>query len=333
MPQVPLRSFFRRPPVVRTGGALALLVLALATGCGDDDESPNPNGEFAISLTGLEPLPAGHHYEAWARFPDETAAAGGLSAEHGDEIPISLGAFQVNEEGGVESLDGGPMTFELATPHDLNPVDVVITVRESKPDTTIGSIFLGGDVVGDDNEGHTTLTTDYHDAVVGDIRGASGSCILATPSDGENTNETQGIWFATPAGLPALNLPALGEGWSYDAYLLFGTKEISIGHFASANVEDSDGKGPEAGPLPGFTTPGSDFLTSGLNLSLGGVSVLIALLPEEHGHEGLAAAPHGAVFPFHVLELDIPVGTLPRTPLALEVATEPLPAGTVTFQR
>jgi hypothetical protein len=329
-----LRSFRHRSAWLAVGGAVLFLVLGLAGGCGDDDEESGPT-EFEFTLTGLEPLPVGHWYEAWARFPDQSAAAGGLSVEHGDEIPVSLGAFQVNEEGGLESLEGGPVTFELPEGHDPNPINVVITVRDTaEPDTTIGPILIGGDVLGDDNQGHATLTTDYHDAIVGDIRSATGSCIMATPSDGDNTNETQGIWFATPAGLPALTLPVLGEGWHYDAYVILGTKEISIGHFATADVEDSDGKGPEAGPQPGFTTPGSDFLTSAPNFSLGGVSVLIALLPE-HGddHEGLAQAPHGAMFPYHVLEAEIPIGTLPRTPIALTAATEPLPAGSVTFQR
>jgi len=309
---------------------IALLSVALAGGCGDDDESPNPTGEFAIALTGFEPLPAGHQYEAWARF-SHARPSGGMTVEHGDEIPISLGAFQVTEDGSIESLDGGPMTFQLAEPHDLNPVDVVITVRESKPDTTIGSILVGGDVVGNDSEGHATLTTSYHDAFGVDIRSASGSCVLATPTNGDNTAENQGLWFSTPTGAPALSLPVIEEGWHYDAYLILGTKEISIGHFARADTADSDGSGAEGGLLPGFETPGSDFLTSALDLSAGGVSVLVALIPAEHEHPGLLA--HGSLFPYHVLELDIPAGAPVRTPMALEVATEPLPAGTVSFAR
>ena len=311
------------------GLAAAMLAGAMLAGCGDD-ENPTPTGEFSITFTGLEELPAGHHYEAWARFPPPPPR--GLRVEHGDEISVSLGAFQVTEDGTIESLEGGAVTFELAEPKDLNTVvDVVITVRESEPDTTIGSILLGGDVVGNDNEGHATLTTEYHDALAVDIRTASGSCVLATPSDGENTNENQGIWFSTPTGGPALTLPVLGEGWHYDAYLLLGAKEISIGNFVRADTADSDGAGAEAGILPGFMTPGSDFPISALDLSAGGVSVLVAVQPGEHAHQGFLA--HGSVFPYHVLELDIPAGTLPRTAMALEVATEPLPAGTVSFAR
>ena len=61
------------------------------------------------------------------------------------------------------------------------------------------------------------------------------------------------------------------------------------------------------------------------------ISVLVALIPAEHEHPGLLA--HGSLFPYHVLELDIPAGAPVRTPMALEVATEPLPAGTVSFAR
>ena len=114
---------------------------------------------------------------------------------------------------------------------------------------------------------------------------------------------------------------------------MVGTKEISIGNFPSADVEDSDGKGPEAGPQPGFTTPGSDFLTSAPNFAAGNTSVLISLIPSGDDHEGLGAVLHGAIYPYHVLEAEIPALTLPRTPIALTAATEPLPAGIVTFQR
>jgi hypothetical protein len=300
-------------------------------GCGDDDENPTPTGEFSITLTGFEALPAGHHYEAWARFPPPPPPRGGIRVEHGDEDPVSLGAFQVTEDGNIESLEGGAVTFELAEPRDLQQVaDVVITVRESEPDTTIGSILIGGEMGGDAQEGRATLTTTYHDALFADIRTASGSCVLATPTNGENTSENQGLWFSTPTGGSALNLPAL-EGWKYDAYLLLGAKEISIGSFARGDTADSDGPGSEADLLPGFNTPGSDFLISALDLAAGGVSVVVALLPGEHEHEGFR--PHGAIFPYHVLELDIPASSPTRTPMALEVATEPLPAGTVTFAR
>jgi hypothetical protein len=318
---------------------LPIVVLGVAGmvflgGCGGDDNgNPNPNGEFSITLTGLEPLPVDHHYEAWARFA-HTTARDGMGVEHGDEIPVSLGAFQVTSEGEVQNLDGGPMSFQLAESHELNPVDVVVSIREAEPDTTIGSVILGGDVGGDDHEGRATLTTEYHDAWACDIRTASGTCILATPTDTDTTtaNERQGIWFATPAGLPALNLPVLGEGWHYDAYVILGAKEISIGHFPSADVEDSDGKGLEAGPGAGFTTPGSDFVVSQLDFSQGTSSILISLTQsDEHGHEGRAL--HDSILPFHVLELEIPAGTLPHTPMVLQTATEPLPAGTVSFVR
>lgn len=327
MRSVPSRLSSRAVSVLVVVG-LAVLWLP---GCGDDDENPTPTGEFLITLTGFEPLPAGHHYEAWARFPPPPPP-GGIRVEHGDEDPVSLGAFQVTEDGDIVSLEDGAVTFELAEPRDLQTVaDVVITVRESKPDTTIGSVLIGGEMAGDQNEGRATLTMDYHDALFADIRTASGSCILATPSDGDNGNENQGLWFSTPTGTPALTLPALAGGWRYDAYLLLGAKEIALGSFTRGDTADSDGAGAEGGLLGGFNTPGSDFLISALNLSNGGVSVLVALQPGEDEHEGFRA--HGSVFPYHVLELDIPAGTLPRTSMALEVATEPLPSGTVTLPR
>jgi hypothetical protein len=113
--------------------------------------------------------------------------------------------------------------------------------------------------------------------------------------------------------------------------LFLGAKQIELGHFARGDTADSDGAGAEGGLQPGFDTPGSDFLTSALDLSAGDVSVIVALTTGEDEHEGRLL--HGAVFPFHVLEVDIPAGTIPRTPIACHVPPEPLPAGTVTFAR
>jgi hypothetical protein len=312
----------------------------LVAGCGDDDEPAAPEpGVFTVLLRDLPVLAGDQFYEAWVAFPVPPARDGGRDRStdaplHDEQESVSLGAFRVVADGSLLDLDGGPAEFALAEDRNLSlAADIHVTVR-AIGDTAHGALILGGTVRGTDDEGYADLVTDYHDGLDCDLRSAAGSCVMATPSDGPGTNETQGIWFTDADGLPALDLPVLGHGWMYAAWALAGGDARLIGHFADAAAADSDSAGAEAGPLSGFAAPGSDFLASGFHLAAGGVTVLVSAEPDDEGdHAGGMARRHQEPFPMTVLALIIEAATPARTPMAMGVPAAALPTGRVTFTR
>ena len=308
-----------------------VMLTALAAGCGDDDPtSPEPTA-FNFTFNGLPRLANGEYYEAWVSFPEEHRAGRAL---HGGDERASLGTFTVTQSGAVEALTGGPASFSYAGEHDLgHAADVLITV-ETQGDTARGPVLIAGEVAGDDAEGRTTLDIAHHDAVGADFDTANGTFILATPSDSVATNETQGIWFADPNGTtPTLTLPALGEGWIYHAHIFHGGHTHSVGTFHATNVEDSDGRGPEGGPNAGYNAPGSDFLTSALDLADGQTTAFIVIQPAGDEHEGAARSLHDSSFPMRVLETTIAAGAPPHQSIALGPRVTPWPTASVNFAR
>jgi len=310
-------------------------------GCGDDSVSPRP-GQFSLSVSNLPQLPADQYYEAWARFPDSVAAGNPLL--HGELEAVSLGAFTVANDGTLWSLDGEtPAQFALSEPRDLNVVvDVLVTVESALEDTVAGPAILGGEVTGNDDEGHASLTTTHHDAITdtmmtGDLTTAQGQCILATPTTSATDDGNHGVWFVgndDPPQIPSLQLPVLGEGWVYSAWITHEAEPVGVGEFSNPAAADSDSAGAEAGTDgEGFDAPGSDFVQpAARNLADGATTVLVAVAPAPHDH-GLSRLLHDEPFPLTVLELEIPLGARPDSAMTLTRPTAPLPTGNITFTR
>ena len=162
-----------------------------------------------------------------------------------------------------------PVSFEFSGDQDLGTATYIFVTVETDGDTAQGPALLAGPVEGDDNHGLASLLVSDHHAVGTDFATAAGSFILATPTNGLGADENLGIWFTDPSGIATLTLPTLGAGWIYHAHIFHGGHAKSVGTFSATNVEDSDGRGPEGGPEPGFTAPGSDFLTSEPDLADG----------------------------------------------------------------
>jgi hypothetical protein len=316
--------------------ALTIGLLWLAAGCGDDDDGQSPVvTPFNFTIEDLPRLASGQYYEAWVTFPPPPPRAGRVL--HGEDPRESLGQFVVTETGVIEAREGGPAELSYSGAQDVNQaVDVLISV-ETEGDTAQGPVLIAGVVVGNDDEGRSTLGISHHDAVGTDFSNASGSFILATPTNGEGTDENLGIWFTNPAGLPTLVLPLFGEkvgiGWIYQAYVFHGGHAIEIGTFNSTDVEDSDGRGAEAGPMPGFNAPGSDFLQSQHNLSDGSTVAFVVIQPAGDVHERGARALHDDSFPMRILETTIPLDATPRQSINLGPRVAPWPTATVTFPR
>ncbi|MDO8471974.1 MAG: hypothetical protein Q7S64_02400, partial [bacterium] len=123
-----------------------------------------------------------------------------------------------------------------------------------------------------------------------DLTKATGSYLLATPTNGPSTNETSGIWFLKIAGnsqqQASLNLPVAPAGWVYEGFITNNSLNLTSGRFTSPAEKDSfsNYSGPRA--YPPF--PGEDYLTNApvdqnvtfpLNLADGQTRVTIGLEP------------------------------------------------------
>ena len=264
---------------------IAVVVLAIAA-CGGDDE----NETLTLSFTGIEPLANGYHYEGWAII---------------DGSPVSTGKFNVDGNGGLVDLTGGMIEnggFKTGT--DLsNATAIVLTIEPNGDTDTIptDTHYLAGSV--------ENLSADLsvgHSAALGDsFADASGSYILATPTDEDRTNENSGIWFLVEVeGWPpgnGLRLPTLPAGWEYEGWVVIDGNPVTTGRFT--DVEATDLGAPFSGPKEGPAFPGEDFLMGapdGLTFPVGlnGGTAVISIEP----------APDDSAAPFTLKPL---VGAIP----------------------
>ena len=118
--------------------------------------------------------------------------------------------------------------------------------------------YLAGDLQGLG----ATLTPGHPDALGSDFGDAAGKYILATPTDGADTNETSGIWWislqmADPTA--GLSLPTLPAGWAYEGWVVMDGTPVTTGTFTSTTAAD-DAAPFSAMDAPGPPFPGEDFL-------------------------------------------------------------------------
>ena len=239
----------------------SLLLAVLLSACGGGRET------LVLSFDGLEPLANGYHYEGWAII---------------DGSPVTTGKFNVDGAGNLVDLGGGRLSGEFETGRDLSDASAIVLTIEPAGDTDTvpaDTHVLAGSV--DDNEAR--LTTG-HGAALGDaFGGATGSYILATPTDGDGNNETGGIWFIELPPSQGLQLPELAAGWAYEGWAVIGSQPVTTGRFTSVDVADMDA--PFSGTMAGPPFPGEDFLMnapSGLTFptDLAGGLAVISIEPE-----------------------------------------------------
>jgi hypothetical protein len=141
--------------------------------------------------------------------------------------------------------------------------------------------ILAGDFGGEE----ATLSISHSAAINNDFSNASGKYILATPTNGSETNELSGIWFLDlSSGSPeiGLNLPALPSGWAYEGWSVIEGTPVSTGAFNDVNVVDN--ADPFSGEMSGPPFPGEDFLNNApMDLSfptdLSGTTAVISIEP------------------------------------------------------
>ena len=206
----------------------------------DGDAMSEGRPVLDISFDGLEPLGDDFDYEVWTIV---------------DDAPVTGGLFDINEDGEVEITSDQNHLYG----HD-GAAAVVISIEPSVGDDPAPSDtkVLGGPIADD---GSFELSIDHPAALGTDFSDASGSFILATPTDDAEDNELSGVWFLSlPGPEAALDLPELPAGWAYEGWAVIDGQPISTGRFVDgAAADDFDGfSGPNAGP----NYPGEDFLVN-----------------------------------------------------------------------
>jgi hypothetical protein len=162
-------------------------------GCNEDDDTNSERG-LELNISGLEDLGNTAIYEGWLIV---------------DGSPVTTGTFTVDENG---NLSENSFTFDAS--YLENATTFVLTI-EPVPDSDPAPSdvhILAGDFSGD----NASLTVGHGAAIGDDFSEAAGNYILATPTNGDETNENSGIWFLDlTGGSPAagLTLPMLPAGW------------------------------------------------------------------------------------------------------------------------
>jgi hypothetical protein len=230
---------------------LGLTLLVFTAGCGDDDDdssSPEQMTTLALSFQGLEALANGYHYEGWAII-------GGS--------PVSTGKFNIGATGAIVDVNGNPIASgEFDTGQDLSTASAIVLTIEPDGDTDTNPadthVMAGG-------VANLSASLSIGDAAAlgDDFSSASGTYILATPTDGADTNENSGIWFLDlSTGSPAegLVLPDLPVGWAYEGWVVIEGTPVTTGKFTDVAAEDESD--PYSSTMPGPPFPGEDFLVN-----------------------------------------------------------------------
>ncbi len=260
---------------------MAIATLLIITGCKKDDETTTQT--LNLNISGLEDLGPDYAYEGWLIV---------------DGAPVSAGIFNVDANGNLSET-----AFELDNDDIENATAYVLTIEPSPDnDPSPSSVhILAGDFGGDD----ANLTVDHGAAIGTNFTAATGSYILATPTDGgSDTNENSGVWWLDPAQGPGpgLDLPTLPDGWVYEGWAVIDGTPVTTGRFTTAS--GSDDAATFSGSANGPAYPGEDFLNNapaGLTFptDLSGAPIVISVEPQ----------PDNSPAPFTLKPL---VGTAPN---------------------
>ena len=238
-----------------------IFVLVMA-GCGDDASGPD-TGTLTLSFTGIESLGTDYAYEGWIMV---------------DGSPVSTGVFTVNESGTPSQT-----TFDLPL-EELEAATTFILTIEPSPDQSADPAethYLAGDF----SMGEANLTVNHSAALGDDFSNSDGAYILATPTNGADTDESSGIWFIDiTSGSPVqgLTLPMLPSGWMYEGWVVINGTPVTTGTFLTA--DEADDSAPYSGSEDAPPFPGEDFLMNapaGLTfpVDLAGMTGVISIEP------------------------------------------------------
>ncbi len=302
------------------GIVIAAIVLigagVFALNSGDDDTKENKNNEqtsqttqadlpFNFSVGNLSPLESGI-YEGWVVRGD---------------AKYSFGTFNTDASSNIV----GDLKLDNVTPQDGDKIVVTIEpVPDDSPDPS-PTVVLAGDVV----SGAATLSFPV------DVSNFAGKYILATPSNGDNTTETAGVWFLsleTGSITTGLDLPVAPDGWIYEGWAVYNGVPLTTGQFKDPAAADNfDGyTGPESVPA----LPGEDFIVNlpegtetPVDLANGSSKIVISLEPYINGSDPTGEGP-AQVKP---LVADVAAGAADHETFNMMLDTSSLPTGSASL--
>ena len=275
----------------------------------------NAKTTLSLTLSGVDPLQNGFHYEGWAIV--------GAAA-------LSTGKFNIGTDGGLVDLDGNEIIdgkFDVGTERSESSAFILTIEPAGDTDTVPASTHylagsVGADVVSLNLSHASSLGSDYSDAW--------GNYILATPTDDPEGNENSGVWFLDlSSGSPAvgLSLPTLPDGWNYEGWAVIDGMPVTTGTFTSAS--GTDDSAPHSGSGDGPPFPGEDFLNdapSGLTFptDLAGGTAVISIEP----------SPDDSPAPFTLKPLvgQISASAVDHSTYALDNNSETFPTGTARIR-
>lgn len=216
--------------------ATAIALGAFAIVSCNPEESTTKN--LTLDFDNLESLGTDYQYEGWIMV---------------DGSPVTTGTFTLNDNGEMSQS-----SFELDVDQLDNATAFILTIEPSPdPDPSPSDVHV---VAGDFSGDNASLNIEHQAALGNDFKNASGSYIIATPTDGGmETNEESGIWFLDPSGPAAsLDLPTLPAGWTYEGWGVINGVPVSTGTFLGATGSDNSAVFSGSAGAPPF--PGEDFL-------------------------------------------------------------------------
>ncbi|MEP1094445.1 MAG: anti-sigma factor [Cyclobacteriaceae bacterium] len=198
-----------------------------------------------LDIAGLENLGADFVYEGWVLV---------------DGTPVTTGTFTVNDAKELSK------TMFYAAKTDVDAATKFILTIEPAMDTDpapSAQKLIAGDFSSD----MASLSTATAPAV-GDFSAAAGTFFLRTPTDEaddmNNGNDEFGIWFGSPGAPPTANftLPTLGEGWTYEGWVVTENGPLSTGTFTDFGAVDSGNPFSSTVNNVGPPVPGEDFFVA-----------------------------------------------------------------------
>jgi hypothetical protein len=261
----------------------------LLSGC-EENEILSPDSQVTqveININALKALGDSAWYEGWLVWGEE-------------DIYHSLGVFRVDEQGSLSKTK-----FDVNLGYLQESKKFILTIEQDDiPGFIVNTTTTPETTVFDSVKGPSTyhilaatfmansgeLSIGHEDILDFNFISASGSYVLATPSDTLNLNPKSGVWFVAEDTLgniiKGLNLPPVPSGWSYQGWVKIDGIVVSTGKFRNPGRADNDIQYYDT-LSTGYNFPGEDFLLDApvglafpLDLSTHNTEIYITLEPK-----------------------------------------------------